>query len=53
MLKESKNVSDVIAVESELYKVRYDIESLEGQLKNLDNLIEYSTVYINIEEVEK
>lgn len=53
LLKESKNVSDVIAVESELYKVRYDIESLEGQLKNLDNLIEYSTVYINIEEVEK
>lgn len=53
ILKESKNVTDIIAVESELSKVRYDIESVEGYLKNLDNLIEYSTVYINIEEVEQ
>jgi hypothetical protein len=53
ILKESKNVTDIIAVESELSKVRYDIESVEGYLKNLNNLIEYSTVYINIEEVEQ
>lgn len=53
ILKESKNVTDIIAVESELYNVRQDIESAESYLKNLDNLIEYSTVYINIEEVEK
>ncbi|MDE6212515.1 MAG: DUF4349 domain-containing protein, partial [Lachnospiraceae bacterium] len=36
-----------------LSEVRYQIESMESQLRTYDNKIDYSTVYLSIEEVRK
>ena len=43
----------MITIESRLSEVRYQLESQESQLRTFDNQIQYSTVYLNIAEVEK
>lgn len=42
----------MIALESRLSEVRYQLESLESQLRTLDNQVVYSTVYLSIQEVQ-
>lgn len=51
LLGQAESVEDVIAVEGRLSEVRYQIESMEEQLRALDNQVDYSTVCISIEEV--
>lgn len=51
LLDEAKTIEDIIAIESRLSEVRYQIESMESQLRIYDNLIDYSTIYLNIQEV--
>ncbi|MCT4597125.1 MAG: DUF4349 domain-containing protein [Vallitalea sp.] len=53
LLKETKDVEQLIAVERELAEITYDIESLTTQLRKWDNLIDYVTVRVSIEEVRK
>ncbi len=53
LLKTAENVEDIITIESRLSEVRYQIESMESQLRTYDNLVDYSTVMINISEVEE
>ncbi len=52
LLEKAENVADIIEIESRLSEVRYQIESLESQLRAIDNQVTYSTVYISIQEVE-
>ena len=52
ILDSAESVEDLIAVEERLSEVRYEIESIESQLRTYDNLIDYSTVYLDIEEVK-
>lgn len=52
LLEIAESVDDIITIESRLSQVRYEIESMEAQLRSYDNLVDYSTVYMNIEEVE-
>ena len=52
LLGKAENVADIIEIESRLSEVRYQIESLESQLRAIDNQVTYSTVYITIQEVE-
>ncbi len=52
LLEEAETVEDIIAIESRLSEVRYEIESMESQLRTYDNKIDYSTVYLSLEEVE-
>ena len=52
LLGKAENVADIIEIESRLSEVRYQIESLESQLRAIDNQVTYSTVYISIQEVE-
>ena len=35
------------------FEVRYQLESMESQLRTYDNQISYSTIYLNINEVTK
>ena len=51
LLKKSGELKDIIAIEKELTEVRYQIENLTGTLKKLDNLVNYTTVNLNIDEV--
>ena len=53
MIEQAETVEDMITIESRLSEVRYQLESQESQLRTFDNQIQYSTVYLNIAEVEK
>ena len=53
MLEKSEDVESLIALEQRLADVRYELESIERNLRNLDMQIGYSTVDIMMWEVEK
>ncbi len=53
LLNEAETIEDIISLESRLSEVRYQIESMESQLRTMDNQVSYSTVYLNINEVAK
>ncbi len=53
LLEKAESVEDIITIESRLSEVRYQIESMESQLRTMDNQVSYSTVYLYINEVKK
>lgn len=53
LLGQAESVEDIIAIEERLSQVRYELESMESQLRTYDNLVDFSTVYLNITEVER
>lgn len=53
ILEVAETVEDIITVESRLSQVRYELESMASRLRTYDNLVEYSTVYMYIDEVEE
>lgn len=53
LLEQAESVEDIITIESRLSDVRYQIESMESQLRTMDNQVNYSTVYLYIDEVKK
>lgn len=53
LMEQAESVEDIIAIEGRLSEVRYQLESMESQLRTYDNRIDYSTVYLNIDEVRK
>ena len=52
LLENADNLEDILEIESRLTEVRYELESMESQLRTYDNLIEYATVYLDISEVQ-
>ena len=53
MLKKSGDLSSLITLEARLSEVRYEIESIERSLRNLDQKLAYSTIELELREVEK
>ena len=53
LMEQAETVEDIITIEGRLSEVRYQIESMESQLRTYDNKIDYSTVYLSIDEVEQ
>ena len=53
LLKKTGELKDIIVLEKELSSVRYEIESLTGNLKKWDNLIDFCTLNIEVVEVHK
>lgn len=53
LMEKAETVEDIIAIEGRLSEVRYQLESMESQLRTYDNKIDYSTVYLSISEVKK
>lgn len=53
LLEKAENVEDIISIEGRLSEVRYQMESMESQLRTLDNQVSYSTVSLHISEVER
>ncbi len=53
MLEKAEDVETLIALEQRLADVRYELESIERNLRNLDMKISYSSVDITLCEVEK
>lgn len=52
LLERAESVEDIVTIEGRLSEVCYQIESMEAQLRTYDNKIDYSTVYLSIDEVE-
>ncbi len=53
LLENAENMEDIIQIESRLSEVRYELQSYESRLRTMDNQVNYSTVSINISEVER
>lgn len=53
LLERAEKLEDIVTIQTQLTQVRYEIESYESQLKVLDNQVAYSTIYLNIREVER
>ena len=51
LLEKADTLEAVIALEERLSEIRYQLESMESQLKLYDNQVDYSTVSIRISEV--
>lgn len=52
-MEKAEKIEDIIKLEDELSKVIYEKEQLKSNLMNLDDKIEYSTIYLYIIEVDK
>lgn len=52
LLSEAQDIDVIIVLESKLTEIRYQIESLESQLRTYDNQVDYSTVHVSVSEVE-
>jgi len=53
LMEKADKLDDVIALQSQLTNIRYEIESYESQLRMYDNLVDYSTLHLNISEVQR
>ena len=53
LLEKAETVEDIIVIETRLSEVRYELESYGSQLRTYDNKVDYSTVNIDIREVER
>lgn len=52
-LEEAASISEMLEIEKRLTEVQAQLESLTSQLKVYDNLVDYGTIYLSIEEVEQ
>ena len=51
LLEKAETMEDIIALETELSRLTYEIESLTTQLRRWDDLVNFATVSINISEI--
>lgn len=51
LLAQAESMEDIITIESAISEVEYEIEDLSGQKNHYDSLIDYSTVYISLQQV--
>lgn len=53
ILERATKLEDIITIQNQLTQIRYELESYESQLRVYDNRINYSTLYLDINEVER
>ena len=53
LLENAETMEDLLTIEERLTDVRWELENYASQLRVLDNQVDYSTVYLNINEVDK
>lgn len=53
ILEQEVSLENIITLESRLSDIRYELQNYETQLLYYDNKVEFSTVTMNIQEVEK
>lgn len=51
ILGKAETVEEIIALESRLSEVRYELNSYESRLRTYDNLVDYNTIRIDVQEV--
>lgn len=53
LLEKAESLENVLSIQERLSEVNYEIESYTAQLRVLENRVSYSTVTLNISEVER
>ncbi len=53
LMEQAESMEDIITIESRLSEIRYELQSYESTLRTYDNQVDYSTVSISIDEVER
>lgn len=53
LLEKAEKLEDILTLQSQLTDIRYELESYESQLRVYDNRVNYSTLYLDISEVER
>jgi hypothetical protein len=53
ILEKSTNVNDIIAVQSRISEINYQLDSLKSQLRKYDDLISYCTINLSVREVRR
>lgn len=53
LLAEAENIDTIILLEQRITEVRYQLESYQSQLRTYDNLVDYSTVNLYVNEVKR
>ena len=51
LLAQAENMEDIITIESAISDTELEIEQLTGTLRHYDSLVDFSTVYITLQEV--
>ncbi|MBR1931175.1 MAG: DUF4349 domain-containing protein, partial [Lachnospiraceae bacterium] len=52
-LEQAETIEDMLTIESRLSDIQYQLESMESQLRTYDNKVDYSTLYLQVNEVEE
>ena len=53
MLEASTKLEDMITLENRISELRYQIESMESQLRTFDNKVDYTTIALHVTEVKE
>lgn len=53
LLEKAKTIADIISLQDRLSNVRYEVQTIESQLRTFDNQVDYSTVTLSIREVDR
>lgn len=51
LLEKAETLEEILILEDKLSEVRYMLESMESQLRSYDNKVDYTTIYLQINEV--
>ena len=52
LMNQAQDVDAIIALETRLSEIRYELDSIQSSLKIYDNQLTYSTVYVYVDEVK-
>ena len=53
LLAKAENMEDLLLIEARLTEVQTELEEYTSQMRVLDNKIDYSTIYLDLEEVKE
>lgn len=53
LLARAENMEDIITIESAIAETELEIEQLTGTLRHYDALVDYATIYLNLNEVSR
>lgn len=51
LLTQAESMEDIIAIESKLAEIEAQLDALSGEKNHYDNLIDYATIYVQLQEV--
>lgn len=53
LLKDAETIEELIYIEQRLSEVRYEIQSIESQLRTYDDKVDYTTINLSVREVRE